>query len=218
MPVPTVPRVRVSLGGTIGGAAWSTAFYMSTSGAVPDAPSLQAFANAAISSFATTPGPSWADRNHSATQVNHVRADWYDAGSRASSLNVTGVHAGIVGTLSSVSAASQSMVVSLYSATQTRSGRGRMYLPATGSMSGGAQDYAFPSSSVAGILAGMKTWLIDVASVYNANVGVGATPVVQSLTTGSVHVITTLLIDTRPDRQEVREKHLSWTRQAVTTP
>lgn len=210
---PAIQRVKTSFGGTIAGQAWETSMWWSQSApGLPLASDLLAFAAGVGSAFNTHMGAPWRSKNYSTTIWDSVRADIYLASSNASAQNATSGGFGVAGTAASVSAASQALCVSLYTAENSRRGRGRMYWPATGNLGAGFQSYAFVDADI-------QTYVSDFAAFLNAVTAANpwptmgsVTPVVQSLTAGAVYPITTVLSDTRPDRIEHREKHLGWSR------
>lgn len=217
MAAPAVPRIRLAFEGTIGGAPWATAYWLSaTTLTPPSAADLATFASGQGSAFVAGPGSTWRALNYSTTIFDSVRADWYAASSSASSVNANPGGFASAGTATNTSAASQSICTSLYTATASRRGRGRMYWPATGNLGSAAQHYGFTSTQVGTWATAFAAMLANVLSSNPFTAFGTLTPVVQSLTAGQVFPITTVLADTRPDRQEHREKTLLWTRSSAT--
>lgn len=212
MPAPAVARVRVTVGGAIGGSEWRCGFWFQVASTAPGTINLTTFNTAAGTTFASDVWGALKAYNYSTTDFSYVRSDIYAAGSMASAQNAIATPSPIAGTASGVSAGSQAMVCSLYTATHSRRGRGRVYYPATGSLGGATNPYGFDPSTFAGIMTGTKSFLHDVVTIGDTDFGVGTVPVVQSITGGTVAPITQLFIDSRPDRQELREKSLSFSR------
>lgn len=209
---PSVPRIRVQIGGAIGASRWSIGLWFQVNPLVIGTVNLATFNTAAGVDFANDVWGSLKAQNVSLTTYDQVRTDVYAAGSLASSANAILNRTAVAGTNSGVSAASQCVVHSLYTATASRRSRGRVYLPATGSIGGGTQPFGFDSSVISTLAGDLATFLNDTEDNADTNFGTGSAAVVQSLTAGQVFPITTVLVDQRPDRQEHREKALSFSR------
>lgn len=210
MPAPAVSRLKITLGGQIAGAAWSTSLYTQGGAAVPSQANLDLFATAAATTWRTRLGLAFASMNFTSTTLSRLRVDYLPAGSNSSALSSNGTVVPTVGGTDSRSAASQCMVLSLYTATISRRGRGRMYYPATGNLPGGSNDYAFSNAQVSTWASQHALWFADLADIGDTDFGVPANPVVQSLTAGAAFEVTSARADSRPDRIEHREKALPW--------
>lgn len=90
-------------------------------------------------------------------------------------------------------------VLTLRTATTTRSGRGRMYLPATGLAVGG--DGIFATSRIDACVDTLATW-------FTAMNGIPEVPVVVSQTSSTSHPVTSIDADYVPDTQRRRRSAL----------
>lgn len=213
MPAPTGQRYRVTFGGSVGAGPWNTSVWNTTDISVlPNQSDVNACASAIGTLFLAGPGNLWKVHNLASTIFDSVRIDVYQSGSMASAMNGSSSGFGLAGTASLAAAASQCIVNSLYTANNSRRGRGRMYWPATGALPSTAQPYGFDPTQINSYGTSMATFISDLGGAFFANAMGNGTAVVQSLTAGLTFPITQLLIDTRPDRQEHREKALLWQR------
>lgn len=141
------------------------------------------------------------------TQVKATALDMYHYGSGTgadahghASLAVAGTQA------SNISPNQVALVVTLRSATATRSGRGRQYWPATG-MAISAADGLFPSGSV-------STFLTALAALFLPPTSPQPT-VVVSQTRIATYPVVSIDADTRPDTQRRRLNSIRVPRQSV---
>lgn len=213
---PSTARVRMTLGGSIGGSPFQAAFWFTSDGTGTHAPAdLATDAAAAFAINSTATKSAFSLMNHSSTQWQTLRLDYYPSGSAA--ILVSGSKTGIAqsGTNSNASAASQCMVVTGLSALAGRSGKSRTFLPATGSLIGGGQPFEFPSVQSTSTVTAFAGWLSQL-NAAGSFVGCGKLRAsVLSLTLGIMTPITSLRVDSRPDRQEHREKRLVFGQTAV---
>ena len=206
---PAVARVKATLGGSIGGSPFQAATWFISDGTGTKSPSDLAIDASAAAAFNSGGMKSaFAGINHTSTQWQTLRLDYYPASSAA--ILVSGLKTGIAqsGVQTSVSAASQCMVITGLSSTAGRSGKSRTFLPATSGMGGGGQPFEFAASLTLAMLTAWQGWLNQI-NAAPAFIGCGKLrAAVQSLTLGQMAPITSVRVDSRPDRQEHREKRL----------
>jgi len=201
--------MSVSLSGAIGGGAnWVCTLWFGTNSADESNAALAAGALAATRTHLDGWDNAWAAFNTSDTTLTGITVRVYDGGSDAAAAVAEGAPAtAIAGTNGAQAAASQCVVTSLRTDNSTRSGRGRLYWPATGGLDGDDHNFlparcaSFADATVAlyeGIMADA-----DPGSDFT----IGA---VRSLKLGQMIPITRVVVDERPDRQEHRERHLSF--------
>ena len=187
---PATARVKMTLGGSIGGAPWQAAFWFTSDGTGTKSPTdMTTDAAAAFALSGTAVKTAFNVVNHTSTQWQTLKLDYYPGGSAA--VLVTGTKTAIAssGLSSTASAASQCIVITSLSAIAGRSGKGRTFLPHTSSINGGGQPFE-----------------INTAPAF---LGCGKLQAaVLSLTKGQMNLTRSLRCDTRPDRQEHREKRL----------
>ena len=207
--------------GSIGGAPFNCAFWFTSDGTGTHASAdLATDANAVITGFGfPNIRTSWANFNHVATQIQQLRLDYYAASSAA--VLASGVKTGIAlsGTVSSASAASQSIVCTSISGLAGRSGKGRTYWPATGGISSATPPYEFTSANTLLFSGNVADWLsaINAAAAFVGSGKLRAS--VQSLRLGVMTPTLSVKVDGRPDRQEHRESKLSFgSNSKVVTP
>lgn len=213
MPAPSVNRVRVQFGGAIGASRWTSAMWAGVAaGGPPSQSNLDTCASAMLTTFNSN---TWADLralNQATTTLTDCRVDFYLAGSQASAGNGVANQTASPGTSTGKGAASQAIVASLYSATASRRGRGRMYLPATGGLDGTTNPYGFSTSIATTLALDISVLCANLTTISGTDFGAGVGASVQSITDGMLHPIVTVLVDTRPDRQEHREKSIVFSR------
>lgn len=210
MPAPAVPRARLTFSGSIGPTPWATSLWFSrSSNLVPAATNIHDALVAALGFFnAVNMDGVFAGINSTTTLLTTLRYDYYLSGSNASVANGELDAGSQVGGVTTQSPAATCCVATLLTATQTKSGRGRMYWPATGSLAT-ADGYRFPSSTATGLSAALADLIEDINSEdAEGDAGV-LTAVVSSSSTGAVHPITAVRVDNIPDRQERRERDLA---------
>lgn len=217
MPAPAAARVKVTFTGNIGGSNFATSFWATVGGAAatPSGADMTALANALSGAWTTHMATPWARIADAATIVERCSVAYYASGS--SSASAAGISSPIAlpGGNAHTSAGSQAMVYSLYTAVSTRSGRGRMYWPATGGLPGGIMGYGFDTFDVNGNATGFAAFLHDVNTIIFLSTIRGLTACVFSDKNAAMYPITQVLVDARPDRVEHRERSMSFPRVAV---
>lgn len=130
----------------------------------------------------------------------------YNAGSSAAAAEAITGGAVKAGTGSGSGAQSQACCVSLLTNHAGRSGRGRIYLPATAGLHGIDPNHAFSTSEVDNLADAFEAFVTGMQTVVNI------TPApflsVRSLALGQALPVAHIRVDNRPDRQEHRERHL----------
>jgi len=207
MPAPAVPRIRCTLYGQIGPGAWRSSVYLhQITPSMPTQSDLDAAANSISGLWNAHGATPLQPFNDGAESWDGVELDYIPASSMATAINSVHAASAVPGSAGHVSSAAQCVVASLYTAVHSKSGRGRMYLPATGDMPGGIDAYGFHPADTSALCTAVAAWLTAVNTfAYASTVGI-LTAVVQSLTTASVNPITKVFVDTRPDRHIHREK------------
>lgn len=203
---PDVELVSTTFEGTIAGTdVWNTVMWWTAGNTSDDQANLALnMANAVNDRFRTL----WTDGlqvlNTSDTTYVAVTARTYRPGQTSAS-----GQARIGGTLMAGSGdpsgpQSQCCVVSLGTDTAGKSGRGRLYFPATAALSALDDVHAFDTARVDSLITAFN------AFVASMNAAAVATPlpnlVVRSLRQGQAHVVTRMKVDARPDSQEHRER------------
>lgn len=197
MPIPdnTTRFVLSGQNGT-GGEIWQVGFYEfgHTAGTFPDDAALaSAMTSASWVALTTKLKPFW----NPATKL--LAADNYFLVGGVATMHA---HAAlnVVGTSTGTHPFQCSMVTTLRSSLASRSGRGRMYWPATGALMDSQGKYDV--TQVNDIVDALATWFTALNS---------ATPKcsVVSQTTSSVHTITSVDADTVPDTQRRRANKLN---------
>lgn len=209
MPVSEITAL-LEFSGTIKGAGiWNTGLWM-TADTFPADPQtgVTTVATGAAAAFSQL----WTDElgafNTADTTFAAASCRLYAAGAKASSAYAIQPAAAVLtGTGTDSAPASQACVVTLQSPLAGRSGRGRMYMPATAATGAGADEHAFPLSKVNGLIPALVTFFIATEALTLDNSHALA-PVVRSLKMGTVHPFKQFRVDTRPDRQEHRERGL----------
>lgn len=214
MPAPASARIRTLFEGQIDQSRWSCGIWGTVPTGVPSQVNMDTYATAVHTLFS---GNTWADLralNAASTNFTDVIAQYYGPGSMAVSAQGQHTAAPVAGTATQAAAGAQAIVASLYTGTVSRSGRGRIFLPATGGFTGGAQPYGFPTAIVTSIAADIAVLIANMKTVLATDFGGPTDVVVQSLHLSSTFPITNVLVDTRPDRQEHREKAMTFVRVA----
>jgi len=209
VPAPSVARLKVSFGGNINTGTWETSIWESCSTpTVPTAAEILAAITAQYTEWNTQCASFFETLMYRGDALQTVRGDWYAPDSNAISATATYLPTALEGTINFCSPASTSMVVSLYTALHSRSGRGRMYWPATAYMQGAADEHGFAGDQITGFANGMAAFCAFVNNPVPSPPFGQMTAVVQSQKLGLVTPVTTIKIDGRPDRQEHRERGL----------
>lgn len=213
MPAPAVKRIKYTLIGQVHTAPWESSFYGSYDGAIPvDDAALLDYATAAKSTL----NSDWSDEfqaiNDPNTNWTALRVDLYLASSLAIAQSATFTDTTLAGVGAPGGAVSSAICTSLYSATPTRSGRGRMYVPATAALAGSSTTNGFTTARLTSWLAALSGAFTAINTLDGPD-GAGAVRVgVQSLMDSQIRPVVRVLADTRPDRIEHREKQLTWIR------
>jgi len=204
---PATARLKFTLEGGVQGGQWNCGLWASYSGAVVvDPTALGSYALAVLGILNNVFLPALKPFMDPRTSVQQLRVDTYASGSAAVSQTGIATTVPIVGTGAAGGPATQALALSLYSATPSRSGRGRIYLPATATLTNaaGAQSFAGPLITTLATSAG-----VDFSSVNGTPGPDGAGTVrlgVFSNKESVIRPIVQVLADTRPDRIEHREK------------
>lgn len=203
---PNVELVSTTFNGTITGTdVWNVVLWWAVGNENDDQANLALnMANAANDRFRTL----WTDgiqaMNTSDTTYVSVTARAYKPGQTAAS-----GEAKIGGTLMAGSGdpsgpASQACVVSLRTNQAGKSGRGRVYLPATAALSALDDVHAFDQARVDALITSFAAFIV---SMNGAAVGVPLPNlVVRSLRQGQAYTVNGIHVDARPDSQEHRER------------
>lgn len=215
MPIPNHNRLRIEVGGDISGSPWATGLVISPQGTdSPTVTELDDSLTVIKGYFTTFFSGEWRNLNQPSTRVTDIKAYWYEGANGAASvtaeqsMNVVGAGGGLSGP------ASQAMVVTLLTERAGKSGRGRMYLPATAGLPGGADSYKFALSQCSNVANQAADLLGSIYTEAGQPWGV-SWPSVQSNTLGVLSAITRVRVDQRPDRIEHRERGLAFSAVAV---
>jgi len=116
--IPNVPRVRATFIGSVGGAPYNAAFWFTSDGVGTHAPAdLATDAAAMIAGFTFgNMQQAIANLNHTSTQLQQMRLDYFQAGSAAVLASGTKAAIASSGVVANASAASQCVVVTSISA------------------------------------------------------------------------------------------------------
>jgi hypothetical protein len=206
-------RIKSTIFGQIQGQPWNTAVWWSTTATgIPDTADLVAQGVAMGSNFATV-RTQWSQINCSTTSIDSCRLDVYAPSSGAvvaSGSTTSGFDSS--GAAPQASAASQCLVTSPKSAHPGRSGRGRMYWPATAALPISPNLYSYSLTRIQDFCNAVAGWLTAVNSFGGTTTVGDMQACVQSLTVGELYLITSMKIDGRPDRMEHREKRIVFPR------
>ena len=199
----------MTLGGSIGGSPWQAAFWLTSDGTGTKSPSDLVIDAGAVFAFSGTAVKTAFNLvNHTATQWQTLKLDYYPGGSAAVLVSGTKTAIASSGVSSTASAASQCIVITSLSATAGRSGKGRTFLPHTSSINGGGQPFEISTANATSVVNAFADWLSAI-NAAPAFLGCGKLQAaVLSLTLGQMNLTRSLRVDTRPDRQEHREKRL----------
>lgn len=207
--MPGVDKMTVSLtfGGVVaGGVPWDcTLWFMPLDqGADPQHAKDGILANAVAHI-----GPLWgalAPFNSADTALTSLTTRSYIAGAtNTRSIGFQSLGDTLIGTGGGSGALSQAIVASLYTSLAGRSGRGRLFWPATASLPGG---HAFSDAQCQTLANALAAFMVAVSDDVAQPLQGNPVGVVRSLTLGTVNQITTVVVNTRPDRVEHRERHL----------
>jgi hypothetical protein len=200
---------KITLQGVVGPTPWATSlWFQRTVNTVPTGTAIDDFLTAVKGLYLAGGFPAaFGELNATTTTLGALRVDFYQSSSAVSVSNGTVTGMGGVGTVGSQAPASTAVVATLLTSLMNRSGRGRMYFPATAAIAG-ANGYLLTTASCSDLAGALADFIDDVnGSEFNDAVGV-LTAVVRSLHNSAVNPITSVRVDNRPDRQEHREKNL----------
>lgn len=216
MAQPNVPLVHINWGGAVGPGVWSAGVWFQVSDISVPALTVQSLVADALSSFAAFWTGAMAVLNSPATSYNTCTGYLYRPGQTAAAASHSAtLQAPSFGTGTASSAASTSAVITLQTDTAGRSGRGRIYVPATAALAGLDDEYQLDHTRVTNAANAFAACL---DSLKNGNESAFATPipVVRSVTQTAAHTITSVRMDSRPDRVEHRETAIGYFAQSVT--
>lgn len=208
--MPSVAQITALLeftGSIAGGGRWATGLWCTTD-TFPSDP--QAGCQSAATGAAAAFSALWQNGvgAFNATDTNFLAASCrlYAAGATASTaVAQAATPAADAGTGFGSSAASTSCVVTLQSPQAGRSGRGRMYMPATAATGLNAELHQFLAANMTALMPALVTFFIAIEALSLDDSHV-LTPVVRSPKMNTVHPFKRFSVDTRPDRQEHRER------------
>lgn len=142
------------------------------------------------------------------TIIDTVSAYGYDGGKSAAAVSHGSVH--VAGTAGAITMPDQvALVASIRSRTNTRSGRGRMFLPASGVIADQGQVAGANCTDIANAVKGLLN------SGQQDGSGLPLTPIVASLTHGSNQAAVQVIVDSRLDVVRHRAQGQSVLRTAV---
>lgn len=202
------PTVSLTFGGTVaGGVPWDCMLWFGFQDAGVN---LSQAKDGILASAFSHLGPLWgaiAPFNSADTALTSLTTRAYVAGNTSTrNVGFRSVGDTFIGTGGGSGALSQAVVASLYTNLAGRSGRGRLYWPATAALPGGHMFSDAQCQSLANALAAFMVAVGDDTSQPLDGSPVG---VVRSLTLGTTNQIVSVVVNTRPDRQEHRERHLA---------
>lgn len=217
MPVPPVRRVRISFIGTIHAASWQTSIMGNTTG--PGIPLQTDLDNWAITLNGL--GAAWKTRwqslNNSQCVWTGCRVDCFEPGQLAISATTTQLFGAFVtGSGTVESAPSSCLVQTLHTVHPGRTGRGRMYWPMTTSYTVASSPAGLPSSLVTGAATDFAAFLTAINGMGGITSMGGVKVCIQSLKDGLMQEVTAVSTDGRPDRQEHRERRLTFAKASHT--
>lgn len=208
---PTVPTVSVTIGGKIGGVApWDCTLWFGGADPLLDVQACVAGMAVSFPAAIDPFGNEFAQLNDTSTTLQQATIRGYTPGSSAAVVQVTAVPGSpIVGATAPGGPASQAFVTTLNTKYPGRSGRGRLYWPATALLQGDHGYTLVQAQNLAQVTRNLYTALSDSSGQLAGGPVVG---VVRSLTMGATHTIVAISTNTQPDRQEHRERHLTFQR------
>lgn len=214
--IPATPRAKITLSGGIAGGKWASSFWLSRTIDTGPTGSMNDVADALWAIFNTDVFAAWAPFSATSTNIAQLDVGIYHASSNAAFALGSHTVSGGAATATTTSAASQAIVLTLLTAQVGKVGRGRMYLPATAGLTL-SPAYAFNPTLVTALVAAMANFFGDCSAAFDAQ-GMGL-PVPSVSSGGSslsgglgpaLYPVTAIRADNRPDRQEHREKGLTF--------
>lgn len=155
-------------------------------------------------------GNEFAQLNDTETTLQQATIRGYAPGSSAALAQITAVPGSpIVGASAPGGPASQCLVTTLNTAYPGRSGRGRLYWPATSLLQADHQFLLVQAQNLAQVTRNLYNALSAASGQLAGGPVVG---VVRSLTMGVTHPLVAIACNTQPDRQEHRERNLTFQR------
>lgn len=213
MPTPGIARYKLSFLGIIHGSPWQTGCWFKT-----DNPGLPFQVDAdnwlvALDSLGAAWKSRWQTLNSSQCVWNALKLDYYQAGSLAVAVSSTRVMSAAVAGAQTVEASpASSLVATLQTAHPGRTGRGRMYWPATGAYTTASSPAGWPGATVIGAATDLSAYLTAINGINSPTTTGDLTACVQSIHDGQLYPITGLTFDGRPDQIEHRERRLTYFR------
>ena len=213
MPTPGVERYKLSFLGLIHGSPWQTGCWFTTSASgIPFQVDLDNWLGAVDPTGAAWKSR-WQSLNSSQCVWNALKLDYYQAGSLAVAVTSTRVlTAAVVGSQTVESSPAGSLVATLQTAHPGRSGRGRMFWPATGAYTVASSPAGWPGSIVTGCATDLSAYITSINANNSPTTTGDLTACVQSIHNGQLYTVTGLTFDGRPDQQEHRERRLTYFR------
>lgn len=213
MPTPSIARYKVSFLGVIHGAPWQTGCWFKTDN--PGPPFQVDLDNWLVSLESL--GAAWKSRwqtiNSSQCVWNALKLDFYQASSLAVAVTSTRIlTAPVTGSVTTESSPASSLVATLNTAHAGRSGRGRMYWPATGAYTPAGSPAGWPGATVIGAATDLSAYLTAINAINSPTTTGDLTACVQSTKDGQLYPITGVTFDGRPDAIEHRERRLTYFR------
>lgn len=208
------PTIAVTINGKIGGLSpWDTTLWFA--GDVLDVDLVACTAKIILEfpSQISVFGNTFSKFNDTGTSLLGATVRAYPAGSSAAAVQQSvRVSSPIIGNVAPGGAASQCCCATLYTSRPGKSGRGRLYWPATGSL---PANYQFDEVNTQNLAIATKNLFQDLSNATADITGGPLVGAVRSLSLGTTNVITSIGVNTQPDRQEHRERHLSFARDQV---
>lgn len=209
--------IAVTVSGNINGASkWDCTLWFR---ADPIGSSPQGLVNgvaAAMPAALNAFGAAWKPFNDDLTQITDFTVRYYAAGASGASVIAQGNLGDFIdGNGPAGAAASQAVVTTLLTGLATRSGRGRLYWPATAALVGTTHGFD-PNQCQA--LATATITLYGTIMNTAPQGGVDIIAGVRSIKLQTITELTAVRVDTRPDRQEHRETKLGFTSHTATFP
>lgn len=213
MPSVAQPTVLYQFeGSNSGGGKWSCGLWTLLSQVTEADLDMQTAATDASAAFTTLFNLNLKSLNAPQTTYDQCVASYYQAGGTAVFAKATAPRSqNAAGSSTSSAAASQALVVTTLTGHPGKTGRGRMYLPMTGNLGSGADAFRVPAATLAGVVEDLVDFFISIerTSIDGNHV---TFPAVRSVKDGVARQFQDFAVDQRPDRQEHRERGLSFTR------
>lgn len=211
MHYPTQATVSVTIGGKVAGISpWDCTLWFAGSDATLDVAACVANMAIAFPAAIDPFGNVFSQLNDASTSLQGATIRGYAPGGSAALVQATAVPGSpITGAASPGGPASQCCCATLDTQYPGRSGRGRLYWPATTLLQGDHQFLLIQAQDLATVTRNLYTSLANSTATIPTGPVVG---VVRSLTLGQTHPLVAISCNTEPDRQEHRERHLTYQR------